>query len=162
MKRYNRYFIAKWYYYATPLFILLDYLAGINVRVSALDTMPLHKNAYYGFCILCGICMYIFPRFSPVVTLLESAINYMLMILLLLRPYIRCLLQEDIIGEGWQNVEALNPQHITNLVLAALVAALALKASLNKLQADFAAAKHSHLHPPTSNTNKRPPRSTTR
>ena len=48
MSTYNRYFIAKWYYYATPLFILLDYFLGINVRVSALDAMPFYKYAYYG------------------------------------------------------------------------------------------------------------------
>ena len=142
MKRYNRYFIAKWYYYATPIFILLDYLFGINVRVSALDAMPFYKNLYYGFCILCGLGMYISPRYSPVVALIESAINYVLMILLLLRPYIICLMQEDIIGEGWQSVEALTAQNIINLALAAVVAALAFKASIYKLQSDFAAAKH--------------------
>jgi hypothetical protein len=152
MKRYNRYFIAKWYYYATPLFILLDYLLGINVRVSALDAMPLYKYAYYGFCILCGLCMYISPRYSPIIALLESAINYVLMILLLLTPYIRCLMQEDIIGEGWQNVEALTAQQIINLLIAALVAAYAFKASINKLAEDFASAKQSHLHSPPSDT----------
>jgi hypothetical protein len=146
----KRHFIPKWYYYATPLFILLDYLAGINVRVSALDSMPLYKNAYYGFCIICAFCIYISPKYSPIVALFESAINYVLMILLLLRPYIRCLMQEDIIGEGWQNVEALNPQHITNLVLAALVAVLAFRASINKLQADFAPTEQPPKHPPTS------------
>jgi len=85
MRIYKRHFIPRWYYYATPLFILLDYFAGINVRVSALDAMPLYKYAYYGFCILCGLCIYIFPKYSPIVALLESAINYVLMILLLCR-----------------------------------------------------------------------------
>jgi hypothetical protein len=160
MKRYNRYFIAKWYYYATPLFILLDYLLGINVRVSALDAMPFQKNAYYGFCILCGLCMYISPRYSPIVALLESAINYVLMILLLLRPYIICLLQEDIIGEGWQNVEALTAQQITNLLIAALVAAYAFKASINKLAADFAAASQPQIQSLPPDTKKHSKRST--
>ena len=154
MRTYKRHFIPRWYYYATPLFILLDYLAGINIRVSALDAMPLHKNAYYGFCILCGLCIYISPKYSPVVALFESAINYVLMILLLLMPYIRCLMQEDIIGEGWQNVEALNPQHITNLVLAALVAVLAFRASIHKLAADFAPTKQPTKHPPHSDSDE--------
>jgi len=140
MRTYKRHFIPKWYYYATPLFILLDYFLGINVRVSALDAMPFYKYAYYGFCILCGLCMYISPRYSPIVALLESAINYVLMILLLLRPYIRCLMQEDIIGEGWQNVEALTAQNIINLALAAVVAAYAFRASIHSLAADFTSA----------------------
>jgi hypothetical protein len=152
MKRYNRYFIPKWYYYATPLFILLDYFAGINVRVSALDAMPFYKYAYYGFCILCGLCMYISPRYSPIIALLESAINYVLMILLLLRPYIHFLMQEDIIGQGWQNVEALTAQNIINLALAALVAAYAFRASIHRLAADFTAAKQPQIQSPPSDT----------
>ncbi|MHC4088269.1 MAG: hypothetical protein ACYSU5_24150 [Planctomycetota bacterium] len=151
MRTYNRYFIPKWYYYATPIFILLDYLAGINIRVSALDAMPLYKYAYYGFCILCGLCIYIFPRYSPAVALFESAINYVLMILLLLRPYIHFLMQEDIMGQGWQNEESLSPEHITNLALAAVVAAYAFRASIHKLQADFAPTKQIPKHPPHSN-----------
>ena len=91
MKKHKRHFIPKWYYYATPLFILLDYLLGINVRVSALDAMPIYKNAYYGFCIICALCIYIFPRYSPIVALFESAINILMMILLLFLPYV-CLL----------------------------------------------------------------------
>ncbi len=160
MKRYNRYLIAKWYYYATPLFILLDYFLGINVRISALDAMPLYKYAYYGFCILCGVCIYIAPRYSPIVALLESVINYVLMILLLLMPYIRCLMQEDIIGEGWQNVESLSPEQITNLLIAAVVAAYAFRASIHKLAADFAAANQPQIQLPPSDTNKRHNRST--
>jgi hypothetical protein len=162
MKRYNRYFIAKWYYYATPLFILLDYFFRINVRVSALDAMPFYKYAYYGFCILCGLCMYISPRYSPIVALLESAINYVLMILLLLMPYIRCLMQEDIIGEGWQNVEALSPEQITNLLIAAVVAAYAFRASIHSLAADFTPAKQLQIQPPSSDSNQRPPNSASR
>jgi hypothetical protein len=152
MKKYDRYFIPKWYYYATPLFILLDYLAGINVRIAALDAMPLYKNLYYGFCILCAVCIYIFPRYSPVVALLESAINYMLMILLLIMPYIRCLMEEDILGQGWQTVEALNAEHILNLTFAGIVAVLAFRASIDRLHADFASAKQPPIHPPPSDT----------
>lgn len=150
MRKFKRHFIAKWYYYATPLFILLDYFWGINVRVSALDAMPLYKNLYYGFCILCALFIYISPRYSPIVALLESAINYVLMILLLLRPYIHFLMQEDIIGQGWENVEALTAQNIINLALAAIVAALAFKASINRLAADFAPTEEPPKYPPHS------------
>ena len=95
--------------------------------------------------------MYISPRYSPIVALLESAINYVLMILLLLTPYIHFLMQEDIIGEGWQNVEALTAQNIINLALAALVAAYAFKASINRLAEDFAAANQPQIQPPPNN-----------
>ena len=67
---------ARLYFYITPLFILLDYVLGVNVRVSALDSWPVYKNLYYGFCILCGVCMYFVPRYSAIVTLFESIINF--------------------------------------------------------------------------------------
>jgi len=51
----GRYSIPSLYYYITPLFVLLDYGWGISVRVAVLDSMPLYKNLYYGFCILCGV-----------------------------------------------------------------------------------------------------------
>jgi hypothetical protein len=82
--------------------------------------------------------------------LFESAINYVLMILLLLMPYIRCLMQDDIIGEGWQNVESLSPEQITNLLIAAVVAAYAFRASINKLQADFAPTEQPPKKPPVT------------
>lgn len=162
MRIYKRHFIPRWYYYATPLFILLDYLAGINIRVSALDAMPLYKNAYYGFCILCALCIYIFPRYSPIVALLESAFNYVLMILLLLMPYVRCIMQEDIIGEGWQNVEALSAEHILNLIFAGLVAVIAFRASISRVKADFAPTEQPPILPPHSDSDYHPPRSASR
>jgi hypothetical protein len=152
MRKSKRHFIPKWYYYATPLFILLDYLLGINIRVSALDAMPLYKNVYYGFCIICALCIYILPKYSPIVALFESAISILIMILLLFLPYVRCLMQEDIIGEGWQNVEALNPESMINLLLAGVVAVFAFRASIYRLSADFAPTKQSHIHPPPSDT----------
>jgi len=40
MNRNPRISAARLYFYITPAFILLDYIFGINVRVSALETMP--------------------------------------------------------------------------------------------------------------------------
>ena len=74
---------ARWYFYITPLFILLDYILGLNVRVSALDSMPGYKNLYYGFCILCGVLMYIIPRFSALIAFIESLINLAMLILII-------------------------------------------------------------------------------
>ena len=51
----GRYSIPSIYYYATPVFVLLDYGWGISIRAAVLDSMPLYKNLYYGFCVLCGV-----------------------------------------------------------------------------------------------------------
>ncbi len=111
--------IARWYFYITPLFILLDYFGGVNVRVSALDSVPLYKNLYYGFCILCGICMYIIPRYSAVVALFESSINFMMIVLGIFLPYVQYILYvDDILNADFKAMEAsINAQSIVNLLI---------------------------------------------
>lgn len=138
MRKLKRHFIPRWYYYATPLFILLDYLVGINVRVSALESLPLYKNIYYGFCITCGVLIFILPRCSPIVALIESGINFLMMILLLFLPYVLCIMQDDILGEGWQSMEGLNLKHMFNILIAGFVAVPAFRASIHRVEADFA------------------------
>ena len=148
MRQNDRHFIPKWYYYATPLFILLDYLLGFNIRVSALDALPLHKNVYYGFCIICALCIYIFPKYSPIVALIESAINSLMIIFLLFLPYARLISQENILGEGWQAVDSFSAQRISNLVLAGAVAVFALTACINKLGRSPTLKEQIPGHPP--------------
>ena len=150
MRIYKRHFIPRWYYYATPLFILLDYLAGINVRVAALDSMPLYKNAYYGFCILCALCIYIFPKYSSIVALLESGINFVMMILLLFLPYAILISNtEDVLSQDWSLPQMFTAQRIVNLTLAGFVAVFAFRASIHRVEADFAPTEHTPKHPPT-------------
>ncbi|NIP27866.1 MAG: hypothetical protein GWN67_25385 [Phycisphaerae bacterium] len=138
MRKFKKHFIARWYYYATPLFILLDYFGKINVRVTALQSMPLYKNIYYGFCIFCGVLIFILPRCSPFVALIESGINFLMMLLLLFMPYVLCIMHDDIFGEGWQNMEKFNLKHVVNILIAGCVAVFAFRASLHRAEADFA------------------------
>jgi hypothetical protein len=154
MRTYKRHFIPRWYYYATPLFILLDYLAGINVRVAALDSMPLYKNAYYGLCILCALCIYIFPRYSPIVALFESTINVIMTILLLFIPYALLFSDtEDIFRADSPLAQMFTAQRIANLGFAGFVAVFAFRASIGKLAADFATTQQPPIHPPNSDSN---------
>ena len=151
MRTYKRHFIPRWYYYATPLFILLDYLAGINVRVAALDSMPLYKNAYYGFCILCGLCIYILPKYSPIVALFESGINFMMTILLLFLPYAILISNtEDVLSQDWSLPQMFTAQRIVNLTLAGFVAVFAFRASIHRVEADFAPTEQPPKPPPLS------------
>lgn len=128
--------IARWYFYITPLFILLDYFGGVNVRVSALDSMPLYKNLYYGFCILCGICMYIVPRYSAVVALFESTINFMMIVLGIFVPYVQNILYvDDILSADFKAMEeSLNIQSIVNLVIVGSFVVLTFHKSVQTIQ----------------------------
>jgi len=132
--------IARWYFYITPLFILLDYILGVNVRISALDSMPLYKNLYYGFCILCGICMYIIPRYSAVVALLESSINFMMLVLGIFLPYIRTVmaLMDDVLGADFKALEeSLKVQPMVNLAIVGSCVILTFRKSIETIAESF-------------------------
>lgn len=129
-----RYFIPKLYYTITPLFILLDYVWGVNVRTVVLDSEPVYKGLYYGFCILCGVVIYIIPRLSPVVALVESSVIFMMTVLSVFIPYIQTIVQMDnILDADIQYINVLGPTYIMNLVLSGGMAALTFNKSLNVL-----------------------------
>ena len=65
----------RFYYAATALFLLLDYVAGINVRVAFLDAWPGWRAVYYLFCFAClGIIAWR-PALTTLVTTVESVIT---------------------------------------------------------------------------------------
>jgi len=130
----GRYSIPSIYYFMTPVFIVLDYLFGINVRVTVLDAMPRYKYLYYGFCLFCGIGMYVLPRCTPVVALFESTLNILLVVLTVFLPYIKMVSQFDnILDADWQPASVFTLQHMFNLILAGTVAAFAFYGSLRAL-----------------------------
>jgi hypothetical protein len=130
----GRHSITSLYYYITPLFIVFDYLGGINIRVAVLDSMPFYKNLYYGFCILCGIGMFALPRYTPLVALFESMIIILLIVLAVFIPYIQVVMQSDsILESNWEAASAFAIPRIVNLVLAGTVAIFAFHGSLRIL-----------------------------
>jgi hypothetical protein len=115
-----RSYIARWYFYITPVFILLDYFLGVNVRVSALEGMPVYKNLYYGFCIFCGVIMFVFPRWSAVVAMFESSVNAFMIAFGIFVPYLRAItvLTDDVLNADWEALGAsLSFQSIVNFMI---------------------------------------------
>jgi hypothetical protein len=122
------------YYYITPLFILLDYAGGLSIRVVVLDSMPLYKNLYYGFCILCGIGVYGLPRFTPVVALFESSINFLMTVLAVFLPYIRFVTEtDDFLTADLPTMAGFDAPHIVNIILAGTIAVFGFHGSLRAL-----------------------------
>lgn len=141
-----RHSIARWYYYITPLFILLDYIWGVNVRVTILDSTPLYKNLYYGFCILCGVGLYIVPRYSAVVALFESTINVTMTVLGLFLPHVQYLYTDDVLSADWEVAGALSIERIVNLVLAGSVAIFVFRQSIRTIGETFSFTKTTFNH----------------
>ena len=126
--------IPKFYYYITPLFILLDYFGGLSVRAAVLDSMPIYKNLYYGFCIFCAVIMYLRPQFTAVVTLFESTIIILITVLGIFLPYFQFIMQTDnVLNENWDIINAFSIPRIVNLIMAGIIAVLAFHGSLRTL-----------------------------
>jgi uncharacterized membrane protein len=123
-----RHTIPLVYYLVTPGFILLDYVAGVNIRVAVLDTWPVYKNLYYGLCVVCGVLIYAVRRAGPFVAFVESTVNFTMTILLAFLPYVRIasLASEDACEFEAQLLTV--PQAI-NLFLAGLIAIYGISAS---------------------------------
>jgi glucan phosphoethanolaminetransferase (alkaline phosphatase superfamily) len=127
-------FVPKLYYAVTPVFILLDYVWHINVRVVVLDSYPLYKGLYYGFCVLCGVFVYVVPRCSSVVALVESAILFTMTILGIFISYAHAILQmDDVLNADIQTISIVIPPQVINLVLAGGMALWTFKRSLREL-----------------------------
>ncbi|MHC4155045.1 MAG: hypothetical protein ACYST6_09010 [Planctomycetota bacterium] len=69
--------LLRAYYIATPLFLIIELLSGISLRVPIFLSMPL-RCFYYGCCFACGTVCYLRPHAAPVVALTESTINIFL------------------------------------------------------------------------------------
>ncbi len=132
--------IARWYFYITPLFILLDYFLGLNIRIAALDSAPMYKNFYYGFCVLCGISMFLLPRYSAVVTLFESIINFMMLVLAFFSRYMQTVtsLMDDVLSTDFKAVEkSLTAESITNFAIVGFFLILTFRTSIDTIAASF-------------------------
>ena len=126
--------IPKWYYYITPLFILLDYVWGISIRVTVFDSMPQYKKLYYGFCILCGVFIYALPKLTTVVALFERSINFLVTVMAVFMPYINFITKtDDFLTADLPTVAGLDAPHIINILLAGIIAILGFHGSIQML-----------------------------
>lgn len=71
--------ISAWYW-LTPVFIILDSLLDLNWRVAGLDDAPV-RAAYYLGCLACACLISWRPVTAPWVGLVESAVNFTLLII---------------------------------------------------------------------------------
>lgn len=121
--------ILPWYYAATVVFLLLDYVAGINVRVAFLESLPGARMAYYAICFACLALMMWRPAWTTLIATFESLVT---LIALILSMGIRVMVPTDaIFGE---NASFVTYQDIINFVIAGSVAYVAWVRGVRALQ----------------------------
>ena len=125
--------IPRVYYLMTPAFIVLDYAFAVNVRTAVLDAMPVWKNLYYGFCILCGVVVFAVPRASAVVALVESSVIVFMTAARVFLPVLVIVRHVDDISGDWRMAESFGLEGAVNLVMAGSIAAVAFHLNLRSI-----------------------------
>ena len=112
--------ILPWYYGATVVFLILDYLMGINVRVAFLEPLPAARAAYYAICFICLGLMMWRPSWTILIGTFESLVT---LIALIFSMGLRVLVPTDAIFD--ENASFVTIQEVINFVIAGSVAYLA-------------------------------------
>jgi len=120
--------ILPWYYAATVVFLLLDYLAGINLRVAFLETLPSARAAYYGICFVCLGLMIWRPAWTTLIGTFESLVT---LIALIFSMALRVLVPSDAFFA--ENSSFVTFQEVINFMIAGGVAYLAWIRGLKEL-----------------------------
>lgn len=109
--------ILPLYYAATAIFLLLDYTAGINVRVAFLESLPAARAAYYGICFVCLALMIWRPAWTTLIGTFESLVT---LIALIFSMGVKVLVPNDVIFD--ENVYFVTYQEVINFVIAGSMA----------------------------------------
>jgi hypothetical protein len=117
------------YYLATFGFVLLDYGLGINVRVAFLEARPDLKAAYYGFCLVCLVALFLRPSWTILIGTFETMVT---LVALILSMALRVMVPNDAIIE--QNAGIVTPQEIVNFLIGGFAAYFAWLRGIKQLK----------------------------
>lgn len=122
----------KWligYYWATILFVLLDFIVSLNIRAAFLEPWPMARAAYYAFCFVCLVLILRRPGWATAVVTVESLIS---LVALILGMSVRIMVPNDAIFE--ESVNIVTIQEIVNFVIVGTVAYIAWVRGLKALK----------------------------
>ena len=105
------------YYAGTALFLVLDYVLGLNVRLAFLDTQPLGKALYYGVLLACLVAVILRPGWALAIGAVESLVT---LVGLIFNMALRSMIVTDAMIETGAGV--VTPEEIVNFLLAGGVA----------------------------------------
>jgi len=72
--------LLNFYYILTPLFLVMELIWGVRVRVPFILASAALRYGYYGMCFLFGLLCYFRQKLTPLVAIFESTINIALLI----------------------------------------------------------------------------------
>lgn len=122
-------------YYLTPVFILLDYVFGFNVRVAGLENLGAYKYYYYVFCIICAVMIYQFEKYSLFVGFFESVVNLIILFIAFFMPYINYI--DVLSGESTSGVQMYSLGMMINLMISGFIMILSFNSTTSEIREKF-------------------------
>ncbi len=120
--------VLPWYYAATVIFLILDYVLGINVRIAFLDSMPAARLGYYGVCFACLGLILLRPAWTTLIGTFESLVT---LIALILGMGMRVMVPNDAIFA--ENAGIVTVQEVFNFMISGSMAYLSWVKGLREL-----------------------------
>jgi len=75
----GRFVLLRFYYILTPLFLIMELIWGIKVRVPLIMENAELRYAYYGVCFAFGVICYFRHKLTAMLAMTESVINIALL-----------------------------------------------------------------------------------
>lgn len=113
----NRRSILLIYYAGTAIFLLLDYVLGLNVRLAFLENHPLLKAIYYGILFACLGGAILRPDWTLVIGAVESLVT---LVGLIFSMALRTMVVTDAMIETGAGV--VTPAEIVNFIISGGIA----------------------------------------
>jgi hypothetical protein len=107
--------LTRYYYLATPAFLLADLVWDAPVRASFISDTNV-RYAYYAACVACGIVMWQSPRYTKQIGMVECLVNFAMVIFSIMLPVINA---PEAILAGQDRV--FDPMHPINAGLSGLM-----------------------------------------
>jgi hypothetical protein len=108
------------YYALTPVFFVVDFFCGANVRAAGFDGHPGFRIFYYLLCGGCALLMRRRPDWAPALSIGESGINLTALFVAFFNPYWALL---EAVSENAEVPTSLwGPEYMVNFMLAASAA----------------------------------------
>jgi hypothetical protein len=116
------------YYLATVIFLLLDLIFQLNVRVAFFENSPVLRASYYAVIFICMALILWRPGWTVVISAVESLF---VLIALILHMGMQTILVTDAMLEGGDFVTM---SEIINFTISGAIAYMAFTQGMNELQ----------------------------
>ncbi len=121
--------VMRVYYLATVLFLLLDIVFNVNVRIAFLESHATLRALYYAVIFACMVLILWRPGWTVIISAVESLVT---LVALILNMGMRTMLVTDAMLEG--GVGFVTMPEIFNFMISGSIAYLAFMRGMNELK----------------------------